>query len=213
VSEIKWDIKRGYQAYKAVSGSRLKKWISDGRIKKGEVTVWRSGFSGFRRPEELRELAPYFGEYQRRISARAKKTKNDGFQRRRPKRTIKNILIVDDEQDLGSFLTKFLQPLHYEVTVATSGKEALQQLKKDKVDLIFLDENLPDTSGVKLLPRMRQINPKPAIVMISGYGSEELKKRTEELGVQFFLDKPFNFKTILKVIQGCQERDTKVRRQ
>jgi len=75
--EIKWDIKRGADVYRQVFDSRLKSWISTGKIKPGEVVVYRSGFSGWRKPEELNEIIPYFRRYEkaqlRRIKRRNKK--------------------------------------------------------------------------------------------------------------------------------------------
>ncbi len=60
MQEIKWDIKRGSEIYRVIYNPRLKGWIATGKIKRGETMVWRSGFSGFRKPEELPELAPFF---------------------------------------------------------------------------------------------------------------------------------------------------------
>ncbi len=65
MAEIKWDIKRGADVYRQVFDSRLKSWISTGKIKPGEVVVYRSGFSGWRKPEELEELIPYFRRYEK----------------------------------------------------------------------------------------------------------------------------------------------------
>jgi len=60
--DIKWDIKKGYAAYRSISTDMLCKWIKEGKINNGEVKVWRSGLSGFRRPEDLDELKPYFSK-------------------------------------------------------------------------------------------------------------------------------------------------------
>jgi len=63
MAEIKYDIKRGASIYRAIYGSRLQRWISLGKIKAGEVLVWRDGLSGWRRPEELEELVPFFEQW------------------------------------------------------------------------------------------------------------------------------------------------------
>jgi len=60
MAEIKWDIKIKGEIYRGVSSSRLQSWIFTGKIKPGETFVWRSSFSGWRKPEELNELRPFF---------------------------------------------------------------------------------------------------------------------------------------------------------
>ena len=67
MSEIKYDIKRGADVYRLIYHARLRSWILKGVIKRGEAIVWRSGLSGWRKPEELEELKPYFRQKDKRI--------------------------------------------------------------------------------------------------------------------------------------------------
>ena len=57
---IRWDIKKGYGVYLSIPTTLIKKWIKEGKIKKEEVFIWRSGMSGWRRPEELDEFKGLF---------------------------------------------------------------------------------------------------------------------------------------------------------
>ena len=192
MAEIKWDIKKDHESYTAVSDSRLKVWIKEGRIKPGQVVVWRSGLSGFRPPETLEELMSYF-------TCRRKPIHNHSCV---GKRAIKTILVVDDELELSSFLSKFLASKGYEIKVALCGKDAIKECIEMTPDLIFLDENLPDTSGVQVLRKIKAMHTDVAVVMISAYGCEKLKEEAMELGAECFVDKPFSFATILKIIKG-----------
>ena len=65
MEEIKYDIRRGGDIYRSIYDTRLQSWISTGKIKRGEIIVWRSGLSGWRRAEELEELAPFFEKRER----------------------------------------------------------------------------------------------------------------------------------------------------
>lgn len=56
----KWDIKRGNGVYGGVNIQTIKDWIKKGKIKEGEVEVWTSGMSGWRKPEELDEFKKLF---------------------------------------------------------------------------------------------------------------------------------------------------------
>ena len=58
--EIKYDVRRGADTYRLIYHSRLKSWILRDIIKRDEALVWRSGLSGWRKPEELEELKLYF---------------------------------------------------------------------------------------------------------------------------------------------------------
>lgn len=206
IQEIKWDIKRGAEIYRAIYTSRLTAWITAGKIKRGETMVWRSGFSGWRRPEELPELRPFFDsweELQRRLSL--KKTK-----RIRPragcvprKRNIRDILIIDDEKDLCSLLSDALCRRGYRVAAANTSKEGLACLKKAPPDLVLLDLKLPDSDGINVLSAIQRMYPRTVVIIISAYGSEEKRDAALSKGAYGFIDKPFTERTILRSINRC----------
>jgi len=202
--EIKWDIKRGADVYRQVFDSRLKSWISTGKIKPGEVVVYRSGFSGWRKPEELNEIIPYFRRYEK---AQLRKIK-----RRKPARStlskktqIKNILIIDDEKDLCQLLGDTLSSHGYNVESANTRREAMSSLKSRSPDLVFLDLKLPDGDGLRLLSCIKKINPSTAVNIISAYGTEEVRDKARKLGAYGFIDKPFSEETILRNIRELRK--------
>ena len=117
MDEIKWDIKRGAEIYRAIYNSRLKNWIAAGKIKRGETVVWRSGFSGWRKPEELPELASFFERWEKLQLRRRKRKKLQGAVLSQWK-PIRNILIIDDEKDLCSLLDDALSVKGHHVATA-----------------------------------------------------------------------------------------------
>jgi CheY-like chemotaxis protein len=194
--EIKWDIKRGADVYRQVFDSRLKSWISTGKIKPGEVVVYRSGFSGWRKPEELNEIIPYFRRYEK---AQLRKIK-----RRKPARStlpektqIKNILIIDDEKDLCQLLGDTLSSHDYNVKFAHTKKNALSSLKEQTPDMVFCDLKLPDGDGMKILSKIKKISPGTIVNIITAYGSDETRDEAKRLGAYSFIDKPFSEEDIL----------------
>jgi len=96
MAEIKWDIKIKGDIYRGVSGSRLEKWIFTGKIKPAEVLVWRSGFSGWRKPEELKELWPFFKRYEKPLLKKIKRKRP--ISRVLPCKKRKDTLIIDDKK-------------------------------------------------------------------------------------------------------------------
>ncbi len=204
MAEIKWDIKRSADIYRQILDARLKFWISTGKIKSGEVIVWRGGFSGWRRPEELEELIPYFRRYER---SQLRKIK-----RRKPARRallekirIKNILIIDDEKDLCQLLGDTLSSHGYKVEFAHTKKEALSGLKSQTPDLVFCDLKLPDGDGMRILSKIRKISPGTIVNIITAYGSEEARDEARKLGAYGFIDKPFSEETILRSIRELRK--------
>ena len=204
MAEIRWDIKRSADVYRQILDARLKFWISNGKIKPGEVVVWRGGFSGWRRPEELEELIPYFRRYER---TQLRKLKRRKLKREvlTKKSQIKNILIIDDEKDLCELLSDTLTQRRYNVACVNTQKEATRIIKRGLPDLVFLDLKLPDGDGMKLISKIKKINPDTVVNVISAYGSEDAKEKAMELGVNRFIDKPFSEEAILRSIRELRK--------
>ena len=103
------------------------------------------------------------------------------------------ILVVDDEAPVRALLRRFLEASGYAVAEVGTGEAALERIRTDPPDLVFLDLQLPDLSGHSILEAIRA---EPAtrllpVVMLTGLATSEQKKRAYELGVTDFLAKPF----------------------
>jgi len=213
MAEIRWDIRRGADIYRQILDTRLRCWISTGKIKPGEVVVWKSGFSGWRKPEELQELTPYFKRYEKAQLRKLKRRKpiiplekaTDDEQSSLTGLTessqIKNILIIDNEKDLCKLLSDTLILRRYNAASVTTRKEALRSIKRSLPDLVFLDLKLPDGDGMKLISKIKKLNPDTVVNIISAYGSEDTKEKAMKLGVNRFIDKPFSEQDILRSIR------------
>ena len=106
------------------------------------------------------------------------------------------ILIVDDEQDCRSPLTRLLQIEGYQITQASDGLEALQRVEEHKTDLILLDLLMPRLAGVGFLERLRD-NPahkQIPVFLVTASHDPKLLGRAKELGITEYLfkgDVPF----------------------
>jgi len=205
MSEIKYDVRRGADTYRSIYHSRLKSWILNGIIKPDEALVWRSGLSGWRKPEELKELIPFF---EQREQARLRREKGELRPVPLPKRQIKNVLIVDDEEDLCWLLSNTLQSKGYNVSAANSIIKGIACLKKKVPNLVLLDLKFSDGNGMDMLPEIKAAAPQAVVVIISAYGSEEKRAEAKDKeGVHGFIDKPFTEEKILETIAQFQERN------
>ncbi len=112
------------------------------------------------------------------------------------KRTAR-ILIVDDEQDVVHILHKSLVAQKYEVLIAHDGKNALTLVEERQPDLMLLDINLPDLSGIEICRQLRVRSQLPSIIVISIRNKEREKVRMLDAGADDYIAKPFGIDEVL----------------
>jgi len=100
------------------------------------------------------------------------------------------VLIVDDEPQLVRALMPAVAAAGYGVTVAATGKAALEILATDGCDIVVLDLGLPDMDGKSVISRIREWSNVP-IVVLSARDIEEEKVAALDLGADDFINKPF----------------------
>jgi len=117
------------------------------------------------------------------------------------------ILLVDDNVDIIDALSDFLTLNGCNVLVAPTGKEAMELLDKNEIEVVILDVRLPDTNGVSLLDSIKINNPTIAVVMVTGYYNPNYVVEAMKKGASDFLIKPFEFdKLMLVLIRALRER-------
>jgi putative two-component system response regulator len=109
-----------------------------------------------------------------------------------------SVLIVDDELGPRESLRMILKPF-FNVSTAANGKEALDHIQKEKVDLITLDIKMPGLSGIDVLQELRKLGSDAAVVIITGYGTLSNIHEAIRYGAVDFLSKPFNVPDIIAV--------------
>ncbi|MGN6617644.1 MAG: response regulator [Ilyomonas sp.] len=103
------------------------------------------------------------------------------------------ILIAEDEPLMLLVIQKQLNNDGYETVVVTDGKEALQTLEKDSIDLIITDILMPFTSGLELIGIVKSDPTKNIpVIVLSAIGQESTVMEAFQLGADDFLTKPFN---------------------
>src|SRR5699024_1068232 len=102
-----------------------------------------------------------------------------------------NILVVDDEQEVGNFLSFLLEEKGYRVSVAESGKQTLDLLNDHKFGLVMLDVRLPDANGLDLLKEIKQKLPLCKVIIMTGYSTVKTAVEAIKLGANDYIEKPF----------------------
>ena len=116
------------------------------------------------------------------------------------------ILVVDDERSMREMLGILLRRDGHDLTVAESGREAIELLQKQSFDLVVSDVKMPDVSGVEVIRAARAVNPGIIAILITAYGSRELIAEVGELGVDDYVEKPFNVEVLKFRIRKELER-------
>ncbi len=119
--------------------------------------------------------------------------------------TTATILIVDDEEIFLLSLKNNLARLGYAVVSATSGREALIQLKEQSVDLVITDLNMPEMGGIQLMLLIKELLPALPVVVFTAKGSIESAVDAIRQGAFDFLEKPFIFQTFDMVLRRALE--------
>ncbi|MDD5680260.1 MAG: response regulator [Candidatus Omnitrophica bacterium] len=128
------------------------------------------------------------------------------------------ILVVDDQLQNIELLEAYLVPQGYEVIKAASGKEALEKIVHNQIDLILLDIMMPKMSGLELLEKLRADEKTEAIpvVMVTALKETEDKIKALEAGCDDFISKPVDkiellarVKSILKISYYLRQLDEK----
>jgi DNA-binding NtrC family response regulator len=108
-------------------------------------------------------------------------------------RHVRRILIVEDEKSLAYLLAQsFLaEPADYEVVTAGTAEEALELVADRPFGVVLADMVLPKMSGLELLERVRLMQPETRVIIMSAYGTDEVRERAAALGAFDYVDKPF----------------------
>ncbi|MDH3347666.1 MAG: response regulator [Desulfobulbaceae bacterium] len=123
--------------------------------------------------------------------------------------TLKKVLIVDDEEDMIWSLQKNLNndKLQVDITVASSGEDALQVLSEKPIDLVVTDIKMPGISGIDLLMRISNRYPNTGVVVMTAFPSPEHKNEALAHGGLHYLEKPFDINELRRVIKTSLAQD------
>lgn len=115
----------------------------------------------------------------------------------------KSVLIVDDEQLLARTLSTVLREAGYRTVVAGSAEEAEPHVfGETPMDLIVMDVRLPRESGIEMVKRMRDRSLGSKVILMTAYGTPEVKAEARRLKVDRYLKKPFDLTVLVDEVRG-----------
>lgn len=119
-----------------------------------------------------------------------------------------NVLLAEDDKNLGSVLTSYLNAKGFPTTLCINGQEAFDKFKKDKFDFCIVDVMMPIKDGFTLAKEIRQIDQKIPILFLTAKSMQEDKLKGFEIGADDYMTKPFSMEELLMRIQAIVRRST-----
>jgi DNA-binding response OmpR family regulator len=113
------------------------------------------------------------------------------------------VLIADDEVEFASTIVTRLNLRNFTASMATSGKQALEAIKKAPPDVLLLDLKMPDLNGLEVLATLKKTSPNLAVIILTGHGSLEAGEMGKELGACDYVMKPVDLGVLIEKIEAA----------
>lgn len=109
----------------------------------------------------------------------------------------RKVLVIDDSPFVFKAVTKALEGTDYEVVAnALDGQLGIDKYIETRADVITLDVTMPIMDGLETAKKLFEINPNARIIMLSAMGDETLLNQARQIGIKYFLTKPFRPETL-----------------
>lgn len=122
----------------------------------------------------------------------------------------KNILIVDDEPEMTEELSDILKGEGYLVDISLSGEDAVIKFRSNSFDLVLLDIKMPEINGVEVYRRIKRINSKVPVIIVTGSFAKKNADQVLKEGAEDVVFKPFDIENLLGKIKNILKIKTKL---
>ncbi len=112
----------------------------------------------------------------------------------------KRILIVDDEEDYAEAMKEIFSIHDCQVVCKKDPCCALNYVMQHDFDLVIVDKNMPRLDGLEFSRQLREAKPSANIILVTAYPNEHSRKESIDLGIRYYLIKPFRKNELLEVV-------------
>ena len=117
-----------------------------------------------------------------------------------------SVLVVDDEPNNVTSLEKIFAKEGFRVCGANNAREALDQLRRRRVDVVLTDLMMPGITGIELIKAVKEISPDTEVVVMTAFGTVEVAVQAMREGAYDFVEKPLKRLPIVKSVRKAGER-------
>jgi CheY-like chemotaxis protein len=123
-----------------------------------------------------------------------------------PMRGSGTVLVVDDEETIRISVQRMMERCGFSVLTASSGREAILVFRehRNEVSCVLLDLTMPDLDGAETFRELHRIRPDVPVILSSGYSEESATERFSGQGLAGFIQKPYQFDTLISRIRAAQ---------
>ncbi|MCF7794652.1 MAG: response regulator [Candidatus Cloacimonetes bacterium] len=114
---------------------------------------------------------------------------------------LKKIMVVEDNSDMQLMLKDILSDAGFMIDLAKCGEEAICLAERNKYDVVLLDKRLPDIDGFIVFNRIKQLDPKINVVILTAYGDKFIEKSSKQMGAFGYKTKPFVNSELIDIVQ------------
>jgi len=110
-------------------------------------------------------------------------------------------MVIEDEEGVRSLLSAILKKGGHEIETATSGSQGIEIFEKNEFDLVFTDLGMPGMSGWQVAEKVKGINGRVPVVLITGWDIRQEESEMKDSYVDLIVHKPFEMDQVLNVVQ------------
>ncbi|MGP1579673.1 MAG: EAL domain-containing protein [Wolinella sp.] len=111
------------------------------------------------------------------------------------------VLLVEDELEVLEIFATFLRRRFQEVYLAKNGKEGLEAFKQHSPDFVMTDVVMPELDGLAMSKKIKELNPNTPIIIITAHDDSDLLAKAIQIGIDGYILKPVNDRTLVKTIK------------
>ena len=117
-----------------------------------------------------------------------------------------HVLVVDDEETFADMLVQSLRQIKTTASASLSGRDCLDRLARDPVDVVILDIKMPGIDGIDTLKAIKRDFPLVEVIMLTGHGTIETAVEGLKLGAYDYLLKPADFDELVEKVKAARKR-------
>lgn len=122
----------------------------------------------------------------------------------------RRVLVVDDENVVCTSFGRVLSEDGYVVNTVSDGLGAVEKIKQESFDIVFVDLRMPGIDGMEVVRNIRKTQPTIQVIIVTGYGTKESAREAATLGVSDFVPKPVTPERISSLAQKAWERRSRI---
>ncbi len=111
------------------------------------------------------------------------------------------ILVAEDNPINQQIMEVMIRLKQWDCKIVSNGREAVEASRNEKYDLIFMDLNMPVLDGIEAAKEIREYDKSTPIIAITAYTDSCYREKTEEVGMNDFIPKPFTRKDIYEAVK------------